>query len=247
MSEPTDILRHTGGTSRRFESQADAGETTGAEQASLLAELAGADHTEPGSASAPRRVVSTQTLLIVGVLVASAAVLLGMRRYGMGAGLRFSTVEIDYALDDVSGDRLADHQRVLAVLARSGAPAQIPAFRIQKNPFELIVVRGQTEAGADASTRAEQRAEELRRQREEAIRTALRTISVQAVMNGPVPVARVNGRILRVGDRLDDMFTIAAIEERGVVLEADGQRYTVYLGGSERSVPISPRRDRRPR
>lgn len=48
-------------------------------------------------------------------------------------------------------------------------------------------------------------------------------------MAGGRPVARINGRLVRVGDKLDEVFRVAAITGRGVQIQADGHVFILEL------------------
>ncbi|MFN7430836.1 MAG: hypothetical protein ACK5TP_09670, partial [bacterium] len=50
-----------------------------------------------------------------------------------------------------------------------------------------------------------------------------------SVMAGGRPVARINGRLVRVGDKLDEVFRVAAITGRGVQIQADGHVFILEL------------------
>jgi hypothetical protein len=48
-------------------------------------------------------------------------------------------------------------------------------------------------------------------------------------MAGGRPVARINGRLVRVGDKLDEVFRVAAITGRGVQIQADEHVFILEL------------------
>jgi hypothetical protein len=212
------------------------------EALSLLADLSGADRSA-GVELAPvrRRLVSPQTFVMGLVLVASAAVLLGMRHYGSGQGISFAVMTFDTAIDQVPGNRLADHQRILAIFDSTSAGVIPPGGSVRKNPFIMVGIAdaiprerlaGATPEELDAARRAA-----ADRERQELIRATIAGLEVQALMKGRVPIARVNGRFVRVGDHIADLLTVVAVGDRGITVEADGRHYEVFMRQSERSPP----------
>jgi hypothetical protein len=205
--------------------------------ASFLAELRGGDAAPetpvlPGVVS--RRRVNVQTLVVAAVIAASAGLLYAMRRHGMGAGMTFQTLNIEYDWERIGSVSRAHQQRVLEDLARSGEPVKPPVEHLPKNPFRLdlqtavAVVPGQTtDPGAESARLAE-----LNRQvREKELRSALATVHLQSTMGGRVPLARVNGKLVKVGDIVAGLFTVRAIHDRTVELEADGKVFAVIMDG----------------
>jgi hypothetical protein len=88
-------------------------------------------------------------------------------------------------------------------------------------------------------------AEMARRDREQralGITQALEGVVLHGVMAGRIPLARVNGETVQVGDRVAEFFTVAAIHGRSIDLEADGQVYSVEMAdNSPRPHSLDPR------
>lgn len=184
--------------------------------------------------------VHSQTLVISLVLVASGAALYTMRKQGMGSGVNFNPPKIDYKLDNVKRSASdAQQQRLLDDLARSQNPNQVAAEKIQKNPFQLdatsAVAKGAP--GSNDPDAARRNAENQRLQQQA---MALASIEVNAIMAGNIPLARINGKIVREGDVVADMFTVKVIHDRSVELECDGRIHAVNMSESA-SGPNKPR------
>ena len=54
-------------------------------------------------------------------------------------------------------------------------------------------------------------------------------LTLQGVITGKVPVARINGRLIRVGDTIEG-FTLSSLEGRYAVLEKGGQTFRLTTG-----------------
>lgn len=210
----------------------------------LLAELRGsanspdaAPGTEAVMSSRPRRRISTQSLVLALVLAASAASLYTMRKQGLSAGISFAPVKLD-APDGLRPEDARQQQRIMAELARSVLPTDFHDQPLLKNPFKMPATStaAQSAAMVPADTSAQDRA-----RRDEETRNRLAQLTLAGVMQGPVPLARVNGKTIRAGDTLDDLFTVTAINERSVDLMADGRTYTIQM--SDTAAPTNgPRR-----
>lgn len=214
----------------------------GMETGSLLADLRGGDRggldAPLSSPSSSTRKIPMQTIVIVVVMVAGAMALWGMRRYGMGSGMTFNTIVVQYDPNASMRFAPAEERRVLAALESSGAPVQVPAEAIEKNPFVLETGPTLTRVTPDLLT-PEQREAERRRieelaraaEREKLLNDSFNRLRVNGVIGGRVPLARVNGKLYRTGDIIQGLFTVTSIDAvtRTVHLEADGRQFQVSM------------------
>lgn len=201
----------------------------------------------PAPARARRRRFSLQTAVTVLVVVASAAALYGMRRYGMGAGMTFAGVPIDYPLDKPAHST-ADQQRILSTLERRGMVDQVPPEELHKNPFALETgdaAPPPTEVpddGSAAARRASEAAEQARAARTAQVEQAFGALRLNSIMMGATPLARIGEELVREGDTVAGLFTVAKILERSVELRADGVTYTLVLGERPGGAPAKKRK-----
>lgn len=205
------------------------------EGSQLAAELLGAGPAggKPGEGARKRRkfLPDSVSMLILVVAVAAVALYL-MRELGVGSRLKFANVRIDYPIDADPTAATAEQKAVLNDLSAHGAVAQVPLSQVQQNPFSLAaeetllrfpLAHGPTDDAGDAARLA---AEE-RRQR---IVKTFAALSLNSVVLGSTPVARISGQTVRVGDTIKELFAVRAIAARSVTLEADGVIYTLGLG-----------------
>jgi hypothetical protein len=182
--------------------------------------------------------MNIQTLVTALMIVASGASLFMMRKQGTRAGVKFQNVKIDLETDKTP--RLSnEQQKILSQLAQGAAGPATPAEHLEKNPFKL---EGETTviAGTDQPTTAV---------REEEIRRGLAGLEVNAVMDGPVPVARIGTQLVKVGDTVADLFTVADIRDRSVDLSVDGRTFTISMPetrGGGNPAPGRPQPSRMP-
>lgn len=203
----------------------------------LLAELSGGDAAPAAAAPPPRfrRRLKTQNFVIGAVIVVSIGALYAMRLYGMGAGITFQTVPIDYQLEKSAARLTAEQRRILNDLQLSGTPIRIAMGHLRKNPFHL-----DSEAGEVIGPRPGpildpgDKAAELER----VIASSFARLELHGVMNGKIPIARINGKTVRVGDTVESTFVIKAIHDRTVELEAtNGKVYALTIGEAPNDGP----------
>lgn len=204
---------------------------------SVLAQMRGGGDDVAGPAPVaptPGRGARVQTIVTVLVLAASAAALYAMRRQGMAAGVSFDKVpEVEYNLDPVATQPTPAQMRILADLERSSELARVTAEKLPKNPFVLDAGAAATNDGPDLATQEARRLAELERERlerEAKFAAALAGLELHGVMEGRVPLARINGATVRMGETVAELFTVVAIYGRSVDLEADGRVYTLTVG-----------------
>jgi hypothetical protein len=204
---------------------------------SFLAGLRGsaADVTDAPQARG-RRKTYTQHLVVVALLVISGGMLYGMRTYGMRSGISFKEVKVEFTGDSTTA-KSASYQRIMNDLEQAGKPIQIPGERLKKNPFMLGAAQSPTDPTANSAELQAKKNEELARiQRERHIadvQTSLSTLQLHSVMDGRVPVARVNDETVRVGSKLAEFFTVTAISGRELELESEGQTYVLSMDDLE--------------
>lgn len=197
-----------------------------------------------GSAAVPRRGWrSTQTIALAVLLAAGGGIVYGMRQAGIGPMAAFATTKMpDYDVTKAPGSKTADHKRILKDLASTNITGQVPADQVQKNPFLLADLLGEETvvAGEDA-TAAQERARHEREKRDaeahrKMVEHELAGMKINGIMGataaGDTGVVRINGELYRVGDDVVELFTLKAIQSRGVELESNGQVFTVSLDAS---------------
>jgi len=183
-------------------------------------------------APAPGRKVPTTHITAAFVAIVGGASIFAMRQMGMKSGMDFDARPIAFE-SEYSPEDHARFQRVLAELEMSDMLVQIPPEHAGSNPFFLGIEREDPNAGrqADAAERERQRQQEQARRAAEArlaqIKGALDRLRLGTIVTGRVPVATINDEIVRVGDVVDEMFTVVEIQPSAVTLEADGVRYTI--------------------
>lgn len=193
--------------------------------------------TAAASLAAPRKTsLLTQLVFFLILVVAAGGVVFSMRKIGIGPLKSFAQMQMpDYDVTKSSA-KSADHQRILEDLSRAATTVQVPADKVQKNPFRLADSMGAEPEPTDDSKKTEQqrlaalaKAQKEADARAKSIDAKLGQLKIHSIMRGSNPVARVNDDFVRVGDLIDELFTVKAINERSLEVEADGVVYLLSL------------------
>jgi hypothetical protein len=186
------------------------------------------EEVEASGAAATLNRMSSFVLLIV-VIGVAGSVLFGMRKLGLGGKLELIDIKIDYPLEVDKQVSSQDHEAILSQLRSSVDVKQVPPDLVQMNPFEWKEASKLVDRGDEVDLAA-QEAARLRREREENMRlvdTAFRRLRLNSVKGGRVPVANISGRLVRIGDRIEEHFVIERIEGRQIELRSDDGRLHV--------------------
>ncbi len=204
---------------------------------SFLAELRSASSTENADglvtkASGGGKKVSTPAVLVAVVLTVCAGLLWGMRKLGVGPLTGFDEVKIDYTPE--GGAKNGAHKKLLIDLERSSQPVQVPTEQITKNPFKLAgkpndVIEPARDNSDEILQRQLQATAKRKADHEKMVVDTLASLTLQGVLGGTIPVARVSGETVRVGDTLGEIFTVKSITGRTVTLETDGKEFQLTM------------------
>ncbi|MEO0484063.1 MAG: hypothetical protein AAF138_10620 [Planctomycetota bacterium] len=182
--------------------------------------------------------VNTQLVLAVGALVVAGGLLYGMRRFGVDAGQALTGLVLDYSVEESARtNNNARFERVVADLERSTRPYQIADDKLQTNPFSLPeALLPPVEAITDSGTvsRPTTNTRNTGPSKEDLMRAAARkefsSFNLQSVLGGRVPIAMIDGAMVREGDQLGEHFKVLKIDGRAVRIEdALGDRYTLAM------------------
>ena len=185
----------------------------------LLSDFGAAEvmSTKVGRSNKTRR-VAVAGLVIIG----AAGGIYVMRQVGLGAASVIASIVVDYDPNEFKigpGD-----PAVLAELERGRLAVQVPAETLEQDPFRLLTQS--VDQPVTDTPRQLVSAEELaRQQRDKKIKEAADKVDVQSVMGGPIPLARINGTMVRLGDTVLEIFEVHSIEGRAVVLRSGTQLF----------------------
>lgn len=180
-----------------------------------------------------RAKLSTQTLLLGVLLLAGAGIVYGMRVLGVGSLRNFASATVpDYDISKTGVNKTLEHKRAIEALHASDIKTQVAPEDIRKNPFKMADALLRSDPGDDGDKSAKQLADRLRRDtesRKSRIAAGVSKIKVNSILGGSNPVARIDGEFVRIGDQVDDLFTVTAIHGRTVDLECDGKSYSLTM------------------
>lgn len=183
--------------------------------------------------SASSRVLKQYQMIILLALI-SGGVLYWMRYMGMKSGMRFEEVDVAYQPDENARRRAEEGRKIITSLASQETPFQFPTDRIQKDPFVLIGSQVDVQVTESDDGKTQQPRETDRQRKAKALLAKMR---VTSVTTGARNVASIDSRPYVVGDVIEDLLTVKEISRQAVVLEVDGQAYTLLVDQEEASHP----------
>ncbi len=199
------------------------------------------------SSTGPR--INTGTLLIIVVVGCAIGGLFCMRflanvTRGAAADNVFELV-VDQFFQEEQGESLLNENEktmddsALAVLSQPYIDYQVPLSDIQRNPFILFWANDPGANASDDNSQSEvdwaiKKFEEEKSQRKTQLEQAVADIRVTTVLMGETPLARVNGKVVQVGDTVvlefnDITFQVNAIVAGSVTFLARDEHYDLSV------------------
>lgn len=175
-------------------------------------------------ATGTSRSLPLQAMAVGLVLIVAAGSLFLMRRQGTRAGIDFSNTNVVTAVD-TSIKKVENEKEILAAL-ETRPPEQVPKEKVPDSPFRINKLGDSGDSGSRGGVDPARYAEERRRVE---IQEALGKLQVESVMHGRVPIAKISGKLFRVGDSVGGLFTLERIEDRSVFLAVDDKEYELSM------------------
>ncbi|UYV14021.1 MAG: hypothetical protein NCW75_06950 [Phycisphaera sp.] len=153
--------------------------------------------------------------IVAGVLLVTGGVIYWMHVRGIAPGKLLKPVEMRYTIEQTQARHYEGEDRILKSLSLAGPPPQIPLEEIHENPFRLdrapqedapIISAGPVQARDQVLVKAEQ---------------MLGSMKIEMVLNSETnPLAKINGKVYRIGDKIDGVLEVVSISGRAVTFRA---------------------------
>ena len=167
-----------------------------------------------------------QAAVVGGVLLVAGGVIFWMHHQGIAPAKLLKPMQMRYTIEQTQARFYDGEDRIMRSLARSGPPPQIPVEEIPENPFRLE--RAPVQEGPAPHVEAAPVRDEVLIQAEK----MLTTLRVEMVLNNEQnPLAKINGQVYRVGDKIDGVLEVVGISGRSVTLRAKTLLRTVEMTG----------------
>lgn len=237
-SSALDLPGSSSGKALRPEAKSEGGESAVFRLDSLAPGAADGVAGPGGGLEAPKgSKISHAAIFFAILIVVGGGLLFVMRKIGINPMSAIASMkEPDVDLTK-SGKPPIDHRRVLRDLSESTVKSQVPIEQVQKNPFEIpevIAAEEHDDPKEIERKRLEKEAKDTAA-RQARIESVLATMQLHGILGGSNPVARINDKAVRVGDKIEDYFTVDTIEGRKVVLECEGNLYELSLDAKDKS------------
>jgi len=153
--------------------------------------------------------------IVAGVLLVTGGVIYWMHVKGIAPGKLLKPVEMRYTIEQTQARHYEGEDRILKSLAMSGPPPQVPLEDIHENPFRLD--RAPQEDTQIIPVEPTQVRDQMLVQAEQ----MLGSMKIEMVLNSETkPLAKINGKVYGVGDKIDGVLEIVSISGRSVTLRA---------------------------
>lgn len=195
---------------------------------SMMPESPGDDAkaTESYTPDAKKR-LPIQVAIVAGVLVVAGGVIYWMHHRGIAPAKLLKPVEMKFTIEQTQARHYEGEDRILRSLAQSGPPPQIPLEEIEDNPFRLERAP-ESDDPIIPVERAPQR-DQMLVQAEQ----ILNSMKIEMVLNSDTrPLAKINGRVYQVGEKVEGVLEIVSISGRSVTFRAKTLMRTVEMKGN---------------
>lgn len=189
----------------------------------------------------PKRRIPSQTIILGLVVAVSGVALMWMRREGLRTGVTVTTTTVDYQ-GEQDLEKAKTYDRIMADLARAQKPLDVALADFGKSPFmvaqnkPIIEQNGEPLPNLSPEEQAARAAQERALARKAELQMTLQSMTINGIMAGANPLARIDGKMLRIGDQYQGL-TVVGIQGMTVMFEADGDHYSVTLDPNQPSGP----------
>ena len=187
------------------------------------------------SMSEGSKLLNRGTMLVLAVVIIAAGALYGMRLSQNDAGTSEEVKSAEAKIDKLMAKKvsvdaaLGDTEVILTVLNDDRTRRQVPIEFTKQNPFLLLLEQAKADGPAKPVKPAEDPEVVRRAELKQRLDAEFKKLTIQSVVpTGRTPVAIINNKILKVGQEIGS-FTVKDIRNTTVVLEAEGQQYSLSL------------------
>ena len=174
----------------------------------------------------PKKRLPVQVGVVAAVLVLAGGVIFWMHKRGIAPAKLLRPVEMRYTIEQTQARYYEGEDRILRSLAMAGPPPQVPLEDIEENPFRLD--RAPQTEGPIMPTETPAPRDQTLVQAEQ----ILNSLKIEVVLNSETnPLARINGKNYRVGDKIDGILEIVSISGRSVTFRAKTLMRTLEMEG----------------
>lgn len=178
-------------------------------------------------ASDSKKRLPIQVGIVAGVLVVAGGVIYWMHHKGIAPGKLLKPVEMRFTIEQTQARHYEGEERILRSLALAGPPPQVPLDDIEENPFRLE--RAPQQEGPIMPTEVGQVRDQTLVQAEQ----ILSSLKIEMVLNSETnPLTRINGKVYRVGDKINGVLEVVSISGRSVTFRAKTLMRTLEMDGN---------------
>lgn len=170
--------------------------------------------------------INSYNIIFMAMITSSVLVIVSMRLLNKPIATAEASETISYDRPDVDPKRQAAQERMLASLQNTQTNLNVDPKTLGYSPMltrERKIDPVTAAPVAKAIDPVEKKRQEMLAQR----KTAFEKLELSGTTLGRVPVARINGELFKIGDKIGDIFIIKAITQRTVELTHEGATLTL--------------------
>lgn len=170
------------------------------------------------TAAAKGRKINSYNIIFMGMITSSVLVIASMRLLNRPIATAEATETISYDRPDIDPKRQAQQERMLASLQNTQTNLNVDPKMLGYTPMLTRERKVDPVTAAAPVPKQIDPAEKARQELASKRKTEFEKLELSGTTLGRVPVARINGELFKIGDKVGEIFTIKAITQRTVEL-----------------------------
>lgn len=171
--------------------------------------------------------VNSYNIIFMAMITSSILVIVSMRLLNRPIATLEASETISYDRPDIDPRRQAQQERMLASLQNTQTNLNVDPKTLGYTPMLTRERKVDPVAAAAPAPKAMDPAEKARLELASKRKTEFEKLELSGTTLGRVPVARINGELFKIGDKVGDLFTIKTITQRTVELTHQDMTFTL--------------------
>lgn len=167
------------------------------------------------AASGKNKKINSYNIIFMGMITSSVLVIASMRLLNRPIATAEASETISYDRPDIDPKRQAQQERMLASLQNTQTNLNVDPKMLGYTPM-LTRERKVDPVSAAPVPKTIDPAERARQELAAKRKTEFEKLELSGTTLGRVPVARINGELFKIGDKVGEIFTIKTITQRTV-------------------------------
>lgn len=186
-----------------------------------------AQSAEASATKGKNKKINSYNIIFMGMITSSVLVIASMRLLNRPIATAEASETISYDRPDIDPKRQAQQERMLASLQNTQTNLNVDPKTLGYTPMLTRERKVDPVQVATAAPKVIDPAEKARQELAATRKSAFEKLELSGTTLGRVPVARINGELFKIGDKVGEIFTIKNITQRNVELTHQDQTFTL--------------------